>query len=100
MGKSLFAIIVAVTSSILSLIITAIIGTYFVHGEEAIGIGLLWAFSLPMIVILSISSLTLYQKYLRSESATARTTLYVSIILGVTLMSPIVTVAALKIIRI
>ena len=97
--RSHSAIIIAVSSSILSLIITVIIGTYFIHGEEAIGIGFIWIFSLPLIIVFSSESSHFFRKYLNSKNFKLRAVFYVGIIIGVTLIAPFVTYAVLKLIK-
>ena len=99
MGKIPFCIIVATNASISSLVIIIIIGTYFLNAEEVEFIWLLWLLSQPLIILLSIASLILYRKYLASENDKSRTALYVSIILAVTLLAPVLTFAVLSLIK-
>jgi hypothetical protein len=99
MDRSSSTIIIAVSSSILSLIIAVIIGTYFIHGEEAIGIGFIWIFSLPLIIVFSSESAHFFRNYLNNKNIRLRTVFCVGIIIGVTLIAPFLTYAVLKLIK-
>ncbi len=91
MGRFFYAFSITINSAILSLLITAIVGTYFIHGEEAIGVGLLWAFSLPFIIILSLLSLCFHSKYLACEVWYQRFFIYIACVFFTAITAPILT---------
>lgn len=97
MGKFFFVSSIAVSSAIFSFLITAITGTYIVHGETAIGVGLLWAFSLPAIVVLSLLTLSAYSRYLTFEKSSVRLAFYGGCVLCVAVVAQPITYLILTI---
>ena len=81
MGRLAFAVSIAVNAAVFALISTATLVTVFIEpSEESLSWGLMWAASIPAIVILSAASVVAYPRYRSTESFGIRFGLYLALV--------------------
>ena len=95
--KLLFFASITLCASVLSFIFVAFVGTYFAEGEEAIGWGYIWIFSLPAHLILGAICLITYKKYQTHTKWLHNTIHYIICIAAVSSGSLVLTPLALNI---
>ena len=84
MGRVAFTISIGVNAGLLSLIATAVLVTLLLEpSEEALGWGLAWAFSLPLVGLLAALASLAHPKYLSATSSLQRVGLYCSLVVTV-----------------
>ena len=81
MARLAFVISVAANAALTSFICVAVLATLLVEpGEEQLGWGILWVFSVPGFLLFSVISLLAYPRYLSSESAARRLGIYAAVV--------------------
>ena len=80
-GRLAFVLTVAVNAAIASLLCVAVLATLLVDpGEEQLGWGILWAFSVPGFLLFSVVSLLVYPRYISAGSLARRLGIYAAVI--------------------
>ena len=81
MGRLTFVLSIALNAALASFLCVAVLATLFLDsGEEQIGWGLLWAFSVPGFLLFSLASLLVYPRYIAARSIARRLGVYVMVL--------------------
>ncbi len=97
MSRVAFAISLGVNAGLLGLIATAILVTVLLEpGEEALGWGLTWVFSLPLVIFLAALSALFYPRYLSASSRLRRVTVYGSLVVAIAAVAFAATYSVLR----
>ena len=80
-------------------VVTLVLGTRIYNGEDAIGAGLMWAFSVPSALLLAllVAFLT-HRAYERAESLINQLAILLATVTAVLVVSPIVTLGLMRLI--
>ena len=74
--KSLYSLSIAISASLLSLLVLIFICPLFETGEGLVALGLTWWISTPAIILISILCLITFSSYCNAKSWTKRITIY------------------------
>lgn len=94
--KILFGVSVALNSALMDFLYSMLMGTFVYEGEAAMGVGMLWAFSLPATGLLGLACAVFFDWYESGPSGLPRYLRYLALVVAVATASVVLTIGAIR----